>query len=372
MISIYPQARLESGSLTRRSGHDGLHLHIPTFSDTVSKPFDEVYRSRCVSRAATYQQQYHKPPSTNISDPLYHQPIPCPFPSLAFQWLKRALPPPRPNWSPDDIPDLSGKVALVTGGNTGIGRETVKALLRKNAKVYLAARSPTKARKAIEELAAETGGKTAHFLQLDLSDLSAVRDAAHEFARRESRLDILFLNAGIMCPPADQLTAQGYDLMMGTNIIGHFLLLRLLYPCLLPSSRPHSKPRKLGTFAMYAQSKLVPVALSPHIASRGEPVVSIAVDPGHTTSEIFHRDKAWYWRVWDYLVTYPTPYGSITPLYAGTAPEAAAYNGKYLRPWARPGRPNPSAYDAKEQQKLWDWLERQLEPYMTCSSTEVE
>ncbi|KAI0744855.1 hypothetical protein C8Q76DRAFT_764360 [Earliella scabrosa] len=242
-------------------------------------------------------------------------------------------------WTPEDIPDLSGKVALVTGGNTGIGRET-------NAKVYLAARSPDKAHKAIEELAAETGGKTAHFLQLDLSDLSAVRDAAYDFARRESRLDILFLNAGIMCPPADQLTAQGYDLTMGTN------------------------RRKVGTFAMYAQSKLAPVALSAHIAARREPVVSIVVDPGHTTSEIFHRDKAWYWRVWEYLITYPTPYGAITPLYAGTAPEAAAYNGKYLRPWARPGLPNPSAYDAKEQQKLWDWLEKQVEPYMTRSSTE--
>ena len=144
--------------------------------------------------------------------------------------------------------------------------------------------------------------------------------------RRESRLDILFLNAGIMCPPADQLTAQGYDLMMGTNIIGHFLLPsspsptsssdparivwlssaanylaphgRLDYTTFTDCPGPHSKPRKLGTFAMYAQSKLVPVALSPHIASRGEAVVSIAVDPGHTTSKIFHRDKAWYWRVW--------------------------------------------------------------------------
>lgn len=88
--------------------------------------------------------------------------------------------PGKPTWSADYLPDLSSKVVIVTGGNTGIGRETAKRLLMKNAKVYLAARSKEKAERAIEELHEETG-KTALFLQLDLSDLNAVKKAAEEF-----------------------------------------------------------------------------------------------------------------------------------------------------------------------------------------------
>jgi len=93
--------------------------------------------------------------------------------------------PPRPTWGTDDIPDLTGKVILVTGGNTGVGKETVKQLLAHNAKVYLAARSAQKANEAIEELKNEMG-KKAIFLQLDLSDLLAVRKSAQEFLLKES------------------------------------------------------------------------------------------------------------------------------------------------------------------------------------------
>ena len=87
--------------------------------------------------------------------------------------------PPKPTWTVEQIPDLSGKVCLVTGGNTGIGKETCKQLLRKNATVVLAARSRTKAEAAIKELEDETG-QAAHFLLLDLADLSSVKTAAVE------------------------------------------------------------------------------------------------------------------------------------------------------------------------------------------------
>lgn len=101
--------------------------------------------------------------------------------SQPFQWLIQAYPP-APKWSPEDMPDLSGKVVLVTGGNTGIGFEMIKSLLRKNAKVYLAARSQQKGEAAIRALKDETG-KTAEFLPLDLNDLAAVRTSAQEFAK---------------------------------------------------------------------------------------------------------------------------------------------------------------------------------------------
>lgn len=90
------------------------------------------------------------------------------------------LTPGKPTWSADHLPDLSSKVIVVTGGNAGIGLETVKRLLLKNAKVYIATRSQEKSERAIEALRAETG-KTAHFLKLDLSDLGSVKKAVEEF-----------------------------------------------------------------------------------------------------------------------------------------------------------------------------------------------
>lgn len=88
--------------------------------------------------------------------------------------------PPSPQWSVDKISDLSGKVFIVTGGNAGIGKETCKQLLLKNAKVYLVARSESKAQAALDELEKETG-KKAIFHKLDLSDLDAIKESAREF-----------------------------------------------------------------------------------------------------------------------------------------------------------------------------------------------
>ncbi|PIL29562.1 hypothetical protein GSI_08198 [Ganoderma sinense ZZ0214-1] len=325
--------------------------------------------------------------------------------SQPFQWLIQAFPP-SPKWSPDDMPDLSGKVVLVTGGNSGIGFEMIKSLLRKNAKVYLAARSEQKGAAAIRALEQESGGKTAEFLQLDLSDLAAVRASAQEFAKRESHLDILFLNAGVMFPPPEQLTAQKYDATVGVNVVGHHLFLRLLYPLLLsrPSSGTSPGPARIvwvsscanylvpgcldfatftrtrtsgaheklkvdvDLFGMYCQSKLAQIQASALVARRageaGEDVVSIAVDPGHIRSDIFRGTTSFFFKLWDMLIAYPVSYGALTPLYAATSTEALAYNGKYLRAWARPGQPHPASYDREQQEQLWSWLEEQVKDYI--------
>ncbi|KAF8659670.1 hypothetical protein AX16_001811, partial [Volvariella volvacea WC 439] len=126
--------------------------------------------------------------------------------------------PPASKFSVDDIPDLTGKVVIVTGGNTGIGKETVKALLAHNAKVYLAARSQEKASQAIKDLLQETG-KEAIFLKLDLSDLKSIKRSAEEFQSKEKELHILFNNAGVMFPPVSEITTDGYDLQFGTNVL---------------------------------------------------------------------------------------------------------------------------------------------------------
>ena len=109
-------------------------------------------------------------------------------------WLKEIFPG-TPKWTAKDMPDLTGKVVCVTGGNTGIGYETCKALLEHNAKVYLAARNEQKATTAIEKLKEATGKNDVHWLKLDLSDLTSCAAAARELASKETKLDILINNA---------------------------------------------------------------------------------------------------------------------------------------------------------------------------------
>ncbi|KAH9859052.1 NAD-P-binding protein [Lenzites betulinus] len=305
----------------------------------------------------------------------------------------KVLFPGKPNgWTADHLPDLSTKVFLVTGGNVGIGRETVKQLLLKNAKVYMASRSQEKSERTIEELREETG-KTALFLKLDLGDLDAVKKAAEEFEQRESQLDSLILNAGVLHPPPDQqVTAQGYETTFGANVIGHFLLVRLLYPMLsaagseadtsrivwLSSMAHHASHRfvyeafrdgpvckKMDPFELYAESKLAAILLSNHLARScaKDNVTSIAVDPGCIKSTLY-RSSPWHLRAFDWLYWYPVEYGALGSLFAGAAPEAAQHNGKYLQPWARLAPPNTLALDEGEQDKLWAWLEEQIKPYL--------
>ncbi|KAK7435108.1 hypothetical protein VKT23_019801 [Stygiomarasmius scandens] len=128
--------------------------------------------------------------------------------------------PPKPTWSVDEIPDLTGQVIIVTGGNTGLGKLTVEALLNHNAKVYLAARSQSKASEAIQDLFNKTGNKAISWLKLDLADLQSIKAAVTEFTSKENHLHVLFNNAGVMLPDIKDLTAQGYDLQFGTNVLG--------------------------------------------------------------------------------------------------------------------------------------------------------
>ncbi|KAG9076657.1 hypothetical protein FRC06_009380, partial [Ceratobasidium sp. 370] len=159
--------------------------------------------------------------------------------------------PPESLFTVEQIPDLAGQVMIVTGGNAGAGRETCKALLNKNAKVYLTARSKAKADDAIEWLKKETGGKEPMFLQLDLSNLDSVRKAAEEFKSKEQELHVLFNNAGVMVPPVEQKTADGYDLQFGTNVLGHYFFTILLLPTLVHtaknSPRAHGHARVINT-----------------------------------------------------------------------------------------------------------------------------
>ncbi|KAL1747096.1 hypothetical protein HDZ31DRAFT_72431 [Schizophyllum fasciatum] len=293
--------------------------------------------------------------------------------------------PPAPAWTTADIPDLTGKVALVTGGNTGIGKETVRALLEHNATVYLAARSPDKGQAAIAQLKQDTG-KEARYLKLDLADLHAIKAAAEEFLAKERRLDILFNSAGVMMCPVDQCTADGYDLQFGTNVLGHFYLTQLLLPALTagaPSAppgrvvttssfghRPGSidfgslrdspRRRRKWTQTLYFQSKLGNVLIASELQRRygDKGIVSTSVNPGNLDSELYRHVGFMHLLLRPFL--YPPPLGALTQLYAGTAPEAEKLGGEYLMPWARRGTPQALARDEKLAAELWAWCEDQV------------
>ncbi|KAJ7745823.1 NAD(P)-binding protein [Mycena maculata] len=259
-----------------------------------------------------------------------------------------------------DVADLSGKIILVTGGNSGIGYETVKVLLLKNATVYLAARSPNKGKAAVAQLQTETN-KRAIFLELDLADLKSVRRAAEVFLAQESRLDILFNNGGVMIPPTDELTAQGYDLQFGTNTIGHFFLAELLRAVFFDAVKggpardalvkkwgkmgapwyvpPHSHyphlsclPSLIRTRNLYGASKLGNIIISNYYArTHADVLVSCSLHPGLIHSGI-QRHGPGLLKFITGLAFSPTPVGAYTQLWAGTIASAEEINGKYFLP----------------------------------------
>ncbi|KAJ6618474.1 NAD-P-binding protein [Mycena sp. CBHHK59/15] len=299
--------------------------------------------------------------------------------------------PPKAKWSAKQIPDLSGKVMLVTGGSGGIGKETAKVLLSKNAKVYIAARNATTGEQAVKELTQATG-KAPVFLKVDLADLKSIKVAAQEFKSQETKLDVLFNNgrAGVMFPPWEKTTVDGYDLQFGTNVLGHFYFTKLLLPELLAGaqSSPNGKARVVNTSSMghqvmpgldfstfkdgparkklnekelYGQSKFANVVFSNELARRyaDQGIISIALHPGNIETDLA-RYSTPVERALTGWMLHPVSLGVLTQLYAGTTPEALQLSGKYMIPWARIGKAHEDTDNREQAAKLWDWLDEQV------------
>ncbi|XP_077516340.1 retinol dehydrogenase 11-like isoform X1 [Amblyomma americanum] len=132
--------------------------------------------------------------------------------------------------------DMAGKTVIITGANTGIGKETARELARRNARVILACRNPAKAKEAAADIRATTGRDVA-LVQLDLCSLQSVREFAQQVVATEPRLDVLILNAGMMSPPTREETEDGFEATFQANHLGHFLLTHLLLD-LLKKSQP--------------------------------------------------------------------------------------------------------------------------------------
>jgi NAD(P)-dependent dehydrogenase (short-subunit alcohol dehydrogenase family) len=213
------------------------------------------------------------------------------------------------SWTAANIPDQSGRTAVVTGANGGLGLETARALASARAHVVMAARNQQKAAEALAEIRRTAPDASLELIELDLGSLASVRKAAEQIAAAHQQIDILVNNAGVMAVP-EGTTADGFEIQFGTNHLGHFALTAQLMPALLaaPAARvvtvtstahhmgravdpanPHLKGR-YGPWRAYGQSKLANfhfgLGLQELLASAGAPAISLIAHPGLSNTEL--------------------------------------------------------------------------------------
>lgn len=293
-----------------------------------------------------------------------------------------------------DIPSLSGKVIIVTGGNQGLGKTCITHLARHNpARIYLGARSASKAEDAITQIRAEVPGAVVEHLQLDLANLGSVRDAARSVLEKEKRLDILMNNAGIMCLP-HAVTADGFELTFGTNHLGPELLTQLLLPLMhktaaggadvrvvnltsvahnfsvsggLQLEKCTTDMKDTNNFWLYGQSKLANVLYTKELAKRNPEICIVAVHPGRVGTEVttkYYEEKTWItWvqqNVIDRMTVTSIEEGVKNQLWAATGKKEEVVSGTYYEPIAVAGKDSKLAKNAQLQSKLWDWTQEQF------------
>jgi NAD(P)-dependent dehydrogenase (short-subunit alcohol dehydrogenase family) len=268
--------------------------------------------------------------------------------------------------------DLDARTFLITGANTGIGRETTRALAARGATVFMAGRSEARTRAAIEELARDTGNQRLEFLPLDLGNLRSVRACAQAFLDRGQPLHGLINNAGMAGRRG--LTDSGFELMFGTNFVGPFLLTDVLLDRLRESaparvvnvaSDAHfgaagidfdALRRPTATFTgmrEYAVSKLGNVLHAQELARRldGSGVTCCSLHPGVIASDIWRR-LPWPARPLIKLRMRSPAEGARTSVYCATAPEVEEESGAYYEDCA-PKQPGRAATPALANE-LWE------------------
>lgn len=295
-------------------------------------------------------------------------------------------------WTVDDIPDLSGKVIIVTGGNSGLGYESVKAFAAKNATVILTSRTVEKGEKARNEIVAELHSADIQVMQLDLADLRSIREFAGQFAKKYRRLDILLNNAGIMMTPYQQ-TKDGFESQVGTNHLGHFALTGLLLDLIRTTENSRvvnvsSNAHKWGKMDFdnllfengkdysptnaYGRSKLANLLFTYELQSRLKEhkinSMALAAHPGISLTNLARHleDKWWYnlMMLFSGLITQKAEYGALPQIRAAVDPRAEG--GSYYGPNGfnqMKGDPvvvesSKASHDKEDAMKLWAVSER--------------
>ena len=289
----------------------------------------------------------------------------------------------------ENIPSQKGKIAIVTGANSGLGKEITIGLAKKEIKVIMACRNQSKAESAKAEVLSKVNNADLEIMILDLSSLSSVRNFASAFGKKYKRLDLLIENAGIMVPPLSK-TEDGFESQMGVNYFSHFLLTNLLYPLLnktkgsriaTTSSLAHESGRidfdnlnaekgysKMGA---YGQSKLACLLFAYELKRRlekaGSNVIAVSSHPGVSKTNLFAN----FPKIAQILMvpllpifTHSPKHAALPTLYAALS--ADAESGDYYGPTGfngmkgKPGKvkSKPHSYDEKVASELWDVSEK--------------
>ncbi|KZF20843.1 short-chain dehydrogenase/reductase [Xylona heveae TC161] len=299
-----------------------------------------------------------------------------------------------------DIPDLSGKVILITGGNTGLGKETILQLAKHNpSAIYLAARTQSKAEGAIEfirsavpELNQDHPQTKLIYLPLDLTSFGSIKAAAESFNASSTRLDILINNAGIMATPMGT-TTEGYEIQFGTNHVGHALFTKLLLPTLLRTSEESNSDVRIinvsseghrlapsaavvtdttvlgksNTWRRYGNSKLANIYFAKELARRYPSIKSVAVHPGVIYTNLYASTTSAFGFVSKIALTVASwfmssvPQGARNQLWAATTkPAKEVETGAFYVPVGRKSGGSGLARNDDRARKLWDWTEAEF------------
>ncbi|KAH9206310.1 retinol dehydrogenase 14 [Leptodontidium sp. 2 PMI_412] len=301
-----------------------------------------------------------------------------------------------------DIPDLSGKVFLITGGTAGLGAGTITALAaHKPAHIYFTGRNESKGSEIVKQLQAKHQDVPLTFIKSDMTSLESVQAAAKKFEGVSDRLDVLVCNAGIMAVDAGT-SKDGYEVQFQVNHLAHALLIKLLLPTMLrTASQPRADVRivslassaykqapKLGIeldtlnsaqaslgnpinpghkWSRYGQSKLANLLYVRELAKRYPEILSVAVHPGAVMTDLwstlpfFTRLPALVLTMSDRVSVEQGPY---TQLWAATSERSGIKNGEYYEPIGVLGEKSTGpSRDAGLAEKLWDWTEKAISAF---------
>ena len=274
---------------------------------------------------------------------------------------------------------MEGKTVVITGANTGIGKQTALGLAKRGARVIMACRDLAKGEAALNDIAEKTGSTKLVLKQLDLASLSSIRKFAEDINNSEPELHVLINNAGVSCPSQLTKTDDGFEMTMGINHLGHFLLTNLLLELLKKSSPSRivvvsSVGHKTWTNEMqfdninsekfydkrnaYGQSKLANILFARELAKRleGTGVTANSLHPGLIMTEIFRHFSSLFvtfvWRPLTFMFGKTVEQGAQTTIYLASSEEVEGVSGLYFDN-CKPQEPSSAAQDDEAAKKLW-------------------